>query len=134
MPLPLVPIIIGIGTGSVAGIVLRNRKRNPRGMTPERQRIYEAALVDLKDADKLRQLGDAFHGEGCYPEAEMLHKRAALRELPEEEKKKNKARFKEAMNSKDPVFVEKVAKEHDERGATSAAFNLRRYAKGLAKS
>src|SRR5512138_1491264 len=109
MPLPLVPIIIGIGTGSVAGIVLRNRKRSPRGMTPERQQIYEAALVNLKDPEKLRQLADAFHGEECYPQANLLRKRAALRELPAEEKRKNAARFKEGMSSKDPVFVEKVA-------------------------
>jgi len=135
MPFPLVPILIGIGTGSVAGIALRNnRKRNPRGMTPERQQIYEAALTSLKDPDKLRELADAFHGEECYPQADLLRKRAALKELPDEEKKKNSVRFKEAMASKDPAFVERVAKEHEQRGATSAAFNLRRYAKGLSKS
>jgi hypothetical protein len=132
MPFPLIPVLIGIGTGSIAGFALK-RRRKPRGLTPERLQIYEAALINLKDPNKLRALSNVYRAEGLISQAEMLEKRANLKELSPEEKAKNAARFKEGMASKDPKFVEQVAKEHDERGATSAAFNLRKYAEGLGK-
>ena len=131
MPFPLIPVVIGVTFGGVIAHTVKKRRKKIRGMTPERQQIYESALNNLKDPAALMKLSDAFKTEGLYEQAELLAKRATLRNLPKEEKEKNRLRFKQGMESKNPDEVLKIAKEFDDRGATSAAHNLRKYASGL---
>ncbi len=127
--LPLIPLAV-VGLGGLA--IWRTRK--PHGMTPERKRIYEAALRTLKDPAKLRTLADAFEKEGLKEEAVMLRKRANLREMPAGVRAKRQEAFGKAMASKDPHKVEAVANAFHKEGATGAAANLRKYAAALRKA
>jgi hypothetical protein len=103
-------------------------------MTPERKQIFETALRTLKDPEKLRILADAYEKEGLKPEAEMLRKRALLREMPADVRARRQQAFGAAMRSKDPAKVEAVATAFQREGATGAAANLRKYAAGLRKA
>lgn len=127
--LPLIPIAF-VSLGGLAWW----KTRKPRGMTPQRKQIYEAALATLKSPEKLRTLADAFEKEGLKDEATMLRKRALLREMPPEQRERRQAIMAKAFKSKDPAKVEKIAKAFEKEGATGAAKNLRNYGKALSKS
>lgn len=128
MPFPLIPVGIGLLAGVAAWAQFGREKSK---MTPERQRIYEAALRSLKDPAGLEELGNAFIKEGLTAEGELLLKRAALRRLSPDEKAANRAAWKKGMSSKDPKEVLEIADVFEQRGATGAAAELRRYARGL---
>ena len=130
MLFPLIPIAIGSTFGAAVGLWV-NRPKKFKGMTPTRQRIYEAALNSLKDASRLRILGNTFIQEGLIDEGNLLLKRAALRELTPQQKEENKNKFKQAMAMTNPAEVLAIAADFEERGCTGAARNLRNYAKGL---
>lgn len=129
MPFPLIPVGIGLLVGTAAWAQFGREKSHQ--MTPERQRIYDAAIRSLKDPVGLEQLGEAFKSQGLHAEGDLLLKRAALRRLPKAQKEANRVKFRTAMTSKDPKEVLSVAEEFESRGATGAAFELRRYARGL---
>ncbi len=122
-----IPILV---LGSAAGAAYWRGKR-PKGMTPQRQKIYEAALRDLKDAGKLRKLADEYEAQGLTEQAEHLRKRASLRELSKEVKDARRETFKKAMASKNAEAVLAVAKAFEKEGADGAAAALRKYAEGL---
>lgn len=126
MPLPLIPIAIG---GLVAGAWWKTKHK--KGLTPERKVIYETALESMKDPKELRGLADQFETQGLKPEAEMLRKRAALKELPDEVKDARKAALQQGLSSNDPAKVEGLANEFAKTGSTGAATSLRKYAEGL---
>jgi len=128
MVFPIVPSIIA-GLATVA--VIKNRNSSKGKMTPERVIVYETALSKLKDAPKLRQLADAFEAEGLRPQAEVLRKRAALREKPREVQLARRATFKKAMASTNADAVQSVANAFRQDGATGAADALDKYAAGL---
>jgi hypothetical protein len=130
MPFPIIPAAILALGGVTTAVVVRRRKK--KGMTPERKKVYIAALNSLKDPVKLRQLADAFEKEGLTKEAAMLRKRAKLRELPPKVKKQRRAAYRKAMKSKSPTAVARLAKAFQKEGATGAAASLQRYAKALA--
>jgi len=130
MPLPLIPL----GIAALAGTAIYRTLKKPTGMTPERRQVYTAALNTLKDPAKLRALADAFQKEGLIKEAELLRKRARLRELPKAKRDERRNIFKKGMASKDPDAVERLAAAYDKEGATGAAAALRKYATGLRKS
>jgi hypothetical protein len=100
-------------------------------MNPQRKAIYEAALLTLKNPEDLRNLSDAFAGEGLEEEAEVLRKRAILRETPPEIHAKRREAFKLGMSCLDPVKVTEFADAFSECACYSAAGNLRKYASGL---
>ncbi len=100
-------------------------------MTPARQQVYEAALKDLKDPIKLKSLADEFTKEGCTKEADMLRKRAALRDLPPAAQKARRQVFKAAVKSTNVHGVEAVAAAVEGEGATGAAEALRIHAAAL---
>lgn len=129
MPFPLVPIAF-LGMASLAGYRAHKRQKR-QALTPERKRIYEAALQTLKDPEKLRRLADEFETQGLKAQAELLRKRASIRELPEDLKKARRDAFKAAMRSKNQPAVLKLAEAYDAEGATGAAAALRTYAAGL---
>jgi predicted negative regulator of RcsB-dependent stress response len=122
-------LVVGLG-GLAAWKVWKKKHR----MTPERKKVYEAALKSLKDPVKLRELATAFDKENLKEEAELLRKRAALRELPADVKAGRRDAFKKGMASKDPTGIETLAKEFEKEGATGAAAALREYAAGLPKN
>ncbi|MGH9966571.1 MAG: hypothetical protein ACREBG_01890 [Pyrinomonadaceae bacterium] len=126
MPLPLIPIAV-VGLGGYAWYRAKKRK----GMTPERKKIYDAAMKSLKDPAKLNALADAFEKEGLKNEASQLRKRAKLRGMPDGVKAARRDAFKKCMQSKDPNAIEKCAKAFEKEGATGAATKLRQYAAGL---
>ena len=130
MPFPLIPVLVGSSFGLITGYFV-TRKKKPQGMTPERQQIYEAALLSLKDPNGLDKLSDAFGKEGLNDESALLRKRALLRRRSPDQKKEDTKVFKDALNSRDSVEVNKIANEFEERGMTGAAFRLKQYAKGL---
>jgi hypothetical protein len=129
MPLPLIPIGIGLLAG---GAFWKHKKT--KGMTPERKKIYEAAMNTLKDPNKLRLLSDAFQKAGLKTEAEMLRKKALLRELPEGQKKARRDAFKAGLKATDPSKVETLANAFHKQGALGAAKKLRDHAAGLKKA
>lgn len=131
MPLPLVPLA---AAAVLAPIVWGLRKRRPaKGLTPERKKIFDAALLRLKDPEKLKSLATTFKKEGLKREAELLEKRAALRTLPVETQKARRAVFRKALSSKNKAGIMKVADAFRDEGATGAAAALRAYAAGLEK-
>jgi len=130
----ILPLAI-LGLIGTAGIAKAKRSKT---VTPEvqrqRQSIYETALNECKDPIKLRTLAESFRAVGQTAEADMLCKRAALQELPDDVKAQRREAFRKAMASTDPVKVNQMADAFYSQGATGAAENLRKYAAGLLQS
>jgi hypothetical protein len=123
-------ILALIGT---AGVVQAKRSKagtDPRTLA-ERQVIYDTAINEVKDPEKLRTLAAAFRQTGMAAEADMLEKRAALQSLPDDVKAARKEAFRQGMASTDPVKINVLADAFHSQGATGAADNLRKYAAGL---
>lgn len=126
-----VPIAVTV-VGATAALFAKRRKKR-RGMTPERVKIYEAALISLKDAPRLETLAAAFQSEGLTEQAKLLRQRAALNAAPAEQKIERRRIFRQALCSRDPKAVVSVAAAFDKMGATGAAFTLRQYAAAIIK-
>ena len=128
----VLPIVI-LGLVGAAGVAQSRRTKkavDPRTVA-ERQVIYETALNTCKDPAKLRALAETYRSEGLTAEADMLCKRAALQELPQEVKDARKEVYRKAMESTNVNGILALARAYDEEGATGAAQNLRKYAAGL---
>ena len=100
-------------------------------LTAERKAIFQAALETVEDSGKLRELADVFQAEGLTAQAELLKKRANLRELPETIKRARHEAFLQAMAAKDPAKVDNIASLFENEGAIGASNALRGYAAGL---
>ena len=125
----IVPIAIAGLTG-VAALVKHRRDKmaeDPR-VQAQREAIYVNALNNVKNPEALRVLAQAFHEQGLTAEADMLEKRAALQELPDDVKEARKKAFRDGMACKDPEKVFALADAFHSQGATGAAENLRKYA------
>lgn len=125
LALPLAVILLG-GAAFYAA-----KKRGGTSMTSERKIVYQTALRKEKDPSKLRALAESFRAEGLTAQADLLEKRAALRELPAEVKAARRAAFKSALASTNKAAVLAMANALDNEGATGAADKLREYAGGL---
>ncbi len=123
------PILLPLA--ALGGAAYFHKKSRHSCMTPARQQVYEAALKDLKDPVKLKSLADEFDKEGCAKEANMLRKRANLRELPLAQQKARRQVFKTAIKSTNINGVEAVASAFEGEGATGAAEALRIHAAAL---
>lgn len=123
--IPLLPAAIVL----LAGTALFVTKK--KVMTPARQMVFDKAIAKEKDPVKLRALAAQFRSEGLNPQADLLEKRAKLRELPDDVKAARKAAFRQAMSSTDKKAVLGMAQAYENEGATGAAAKLREYAKGL---
>jgi hypothetical protein len=126
LPAPLIPVIVA----GLAGLVFW-KVRSGKGMTPERKMIYENAMNEVTDPDKLQSLSEAFAKEGLNDQAKMLAERANLRRLPEETKVMMRDTFKKGMASTNAEAVENLSKVFLSKGATGAAQTLNKYAIGL---
>jgi hypothetical protein len=124
----LIPIAVVLGTATLYRIYRRPRRV---GMTGKRQQIYESALVTLKQPEKLRALAAAFEGEGLIAEADLLKKRAEIRELPKSKREERRAIFRRAIQSSNIPAIRAVAAEFRAAGCTGAAANLYAHADSL---
>lgn len=110
----------------------RDKKSTFHGeLTPERQVVYETAMNQVAEAEKLRALADVYDKQGLHGHAEMLRKRANLRELPKDLKEARREVFRKAMASKNKEAVRQVAEAFLNEGATGAAEALYKYSEGL---
>jgi hypothetical protein len=127
--LPL--MILGlVGTSAVVQSKRAKKEVDPR-TAAERQVVYETALNTVKDPIKLRSLAETYRSQGLTAEADMLCKRAALQELPEETKEARREVFRKAMASTNVDAILGLARAYESEGCTGAAQNLRKYAAGL---
>ena len=133
MPLPLIPLAVMALGGLAFHQTVKREKQGPgKGVvTAQRQNIFETAMRDIEDPAKLRQLAATFREQGLPAQADMLEKRAKLRELPEPVKKARRDAFRKAIKSTDPNAVRNVANAFEKQGAMGAAESLRQYAASL---
>jgi hypothetical protein len=129
----MIPLIVVLGLGSAAAYA-HHRRSKIHGMTPERKKLYESALKGQLKPEALRELAGGFEQEGLTNEAEMLRKRAALKEIPKDQKKARNQAFRTAIGSDDPEGIEELASAFEEQGATGAAARLKERAAALRQS
>lgn len=122
----LIPAVAILG-----GLALFMAKKPPAKMTMERQMLFQKIINSERDPSKLRGYANEFRKDGLTIQADVLEKRAKLRELPADVKAQRKAAFKKAMASTDKASVLKMASIYESDGAIGAAAKLRDYAKGL---
>ena len=128
----LLPILVLSLIGGAYYTKTKNDNVPSKGtMTPERVLIFETALNQVQDSDKLRNLAKAFREQGLGPQADMLEKRANLRDLPKDVKAGRREAFRKAMASSDPVAVDNMVALLKKEGAAGAADKLDSHAKAL---
>jgi hypothetical protein len=124
-------IALPIGIGLLAGLAYWRSRKKTGVLTPERELIYKSALDNEKNPENLRALAKSFREEGLDGEADMLEKRAALRNLPPDVAAARRDVYNQALQSENAEGVEKVAAAFEQQGATGAAATLKNYAAGL---
>lgn len=127
MPIPLIPVLIG-GLAISAAVKVR---RQADAMTPDRQKLFDALIQKCADASKLRAAAEQFQNYGLPKQADLLRKRAALRQLPKEVQEARKAIFRNVMKLQDPEKVDSAAQTFYDEGCLGAASLLRLWAEGL---
>lgn len=125
-----IPVVIGFVVLGTTGYAVR-RSRRPKGMTAERRQVYDFAMSEVMDPVKILEMADAFQKEGLREEAKLLRKRAELRSLPADIKKKRRKLVKELLKSTDKQKVLAMADVFDGELCTGVADQLRQYAAGL---
>lgn len=132
MVLPYYLILGGLVAGGYYAKTQHEKNIPPKGeLTPERQMIFETALDQVKEPAKLRGLAKAFREQGLIKEADILDKRAALRDLPPDVKEGRRDAYRKGMDSKDPIAINTLAAAFESEGATGAAESLRKQAIAL---
>lgn len=138
MAFPLLPLVV-LGLTAAAWKAKKNRDEEAAAInygvvTPERQVIYETAMNEVLEPEKILKMAEAFDKQGLSNQAKLLRKRAALRTLPKEIKQQRKEIFQKAMEIKDPAkkdAIRKVAAAFHGEGAVGSAEALLRYAESL---
>lgn len=136
MPLPVIPIALGVGT-----LYAWHRASKRQKMTPERKKAFEDAIKTTvapeqveAHVQKLGTLADAFEKEGLRAEAGEIRKRIKVIQLSPEKKAEYKQAYKKGLSASDPESVKKLASALHEKGFYGSAKNLRDYAEGLIKN
>jgi hypothetical protein len=129
----IIPALIfgALTTGSGIAVYKRSKRNKIVGMTPVRQKLFEALLWHQKEPKKLYKMADKFEKEGLLEQATKLRKLAAIYELPAEKKAERREIFKKAMASTNRDAVNNTAQLFDDDGCVGAAAALRKYASGL---
>lgn len=129
IPIPVVPVIVVV---LGCGAYFRNRASNRGVMTPERQKIFQAALAGgMQDPGNLEKLAEQFESQGLPDQGSLLRQRAALRRLPNEVKLARRKVWRKAIKSKKRDVMMQLADAYDREGCTSAAMRLREIISGL---
>lgn len=125
---PLILIGVGVGWAAVA-----NSKPTVGVMTPARRLVFQTALAKNPPltGDQFMALAKEFDSYGLTHEAEILRRRARIRNLPPADRQKMLAAFQKGMASKDPVQVRALANAFETEGAFDSARQLRDYANHL---
>ena len=137
MPIPLVPVALAtLGLLAWRSAAKRDKETAPDYgvMTNDRQVVYNVAMNDTAEPEKIENLATAFEAQGLPAQADMLRKRAALRRLPDNVKAERREVFKKAMSVTDPAkkdAIRNVAAAFHGEGAVGAAEALYRYAESL---
>jgi hypothetical protein len=127
--------VLPVAVAALAGLAWYRASHSTYGkMTPERQIIYETAFKTLKDGKALRTLAGEFDKEGLGSFGDMLRKRAALREMPEETRLARREAFKKGMNSTNAAAIENLAQAFISEGAIGSAEKLRAHIASLSTS
>ncbi len=124
----------GIALLSLLAFVAAGRRKGKpptEAEKAERAVIFDTAINQVKDPEKLRALAKSFREEGLTAEATLLDQRAALATASPEEKAARTEIYKKALASKNPAAIREVAAAFDDIGATGCAVSLRVVAKGL---
>ena len=124
---PLIPIAGLIG----GGLIAYKRAKKKKGLTPQRQQIFQSAIKNETDPTKLNTLAAAFDKEGLKSYGDELRKRAGLRSMTPLQKQTYGEAFTKGMASTDPSAIHKLADAFHLKGAYGAAQHLRDRAKGL---
>jgi hypothetical protein len=104
-------------------------KRKPSEPISENSiRIFNAAMVNLKDPAKLATLAASFAAAGFAEQAAELQKRVLLFSLPEDVKAFHDDTFRRAMSSKNVSAILATADAFEKMAAYGAARELRAYA------
>lgn len=125
---------MGAGLGALLGGAVAHASQDTQfagEMTPARRIIFAKAMESISDPKELRALADAFASQGLKAEAEMLKKRAALRELPEEKQLAYRDAFRRAMASDDSEAIETLSDAFLHAGALRAARALKDHANAV---
>jgi hypothetical protein len=126
------PIGAGIGAVVGGGIAHASTGDETKGvLTPRRKLIYKRAMETVSDPDEIRTLAKAFEEEGLRGQAEMLRKRAKLRELPLSKQETRRIAFRKSMACDDPDVILKMALAFQDEGALDAAKALRDHAEAV---
>ena len=135
MPLPLIPIAIGLLTGTA---YVAQSRRQPKPLSPkaqaERAIVYDTLINHEKNPEVLRRFSAAFQEAGCEAEADLLMKRALLREQTPEQKRARQEAYRKGMASTNPDAIRALAAEFEKIGATGAAASLRDAAQALERA
>jgi hypothetical protein len=126
VPIGLLEITIG---ALLFGAWKKSEKKGV--LTPEREKVYKAALQDLHDPASLRKLADTFEAQGLAVEATMLRRRADLRGQTPEQKQARREAFDKGMASEDVVAIERLADAFESITSTGAAMALRKHAEDV---
>jgi hypothetical protein len=113
---------LGAGVGVLLGGIVAHQMTKPKAeMTPRRALIYTRAMESIKTPADLNQLADSFASEGLHVQANMLRKRAALRNLPPAIAAQRRLIFRKAMCSDNAQAIRNVGSQFAEQGSTDAA-------------
>ena len=127
----LVPATVAAFAALVGGAWYKKHKSLHGKMTPERERMYEQALKEVRNPAKLRALAKEYRKNGLSEAATMLEKRAGLKELPTAVKEQRSAVVSKLLSSKDKDVVRTMAASFEGEGAVGMAARLRAYADTL---
>lgn len=129
----IIPALIfgALTVGSGVAVHKRSKRKKMVGMTPDRQKLFEALLWHQKDPKKLRKMADKFESFDLTEQATKLRKLAAVYELPAEKKAERREIYKKAIASKNRTGVLNTAQAFEDDGCVGAAASLRKYAAGL---
>jgi|SRR6185436_1190922 len=130
--IPLVyPAALGL-LGFAAWWKKTGRGKKPKGLTAERQLLFDNTMTDERDPEKIRKIADLFALDPTLKtQTELLRRRAALGDAPAEIKEARREAFRKGMRSTNPQGIEDLADAYEKCGALGSAKALRLYAKGL---
>jgi hypothetical protein len=119
-----------------AGVVLWQLLKKSSGpgfgaMTPEREEMFNNALIHLQEPDKLIKLAQAFEHEGLKAQGRVLRRRAQWRGRDQKTRDEHEAIFQKALKSTNIPAILDVANAFEGMTATRKAKQLREHAESL---